>query len=239
MLASIEGVLLACAPGEHTTAAHVRSKAAGVDHLVSIALSAILKAWFDGAECADALGAVEPLLIAKRALEWMSDIVQLAERTPQETSPLERQAARAVSSIERSRQMLWLEENSEMSGAFTQAQVGACELLVLCCGRALEIEELRGKGMGKLTLRLCAACGFMVDQSAKFWSKLGKAKYHVYTPGKTWSGAKKRLLKREGEAAQAAADSAARAAADSAGRADTTEQHHVEVAVAISLADLL
>ena len=56
----------------------------------------------------------------------------------------------------------------------------------------------------------------------------------MYTPGRKWGGLP-RHTKRARAAAQAAADSAARAAADSGGRADTTEQHYVDVAIALSL----
>ena len=55
--------------------------------------------------------------------------------------------------------------------------------------------------------RLNAACGCRVDKDKLFWTKLGKAKYHVYTPGKQWGG-KKRHSGADGTVAMAAQEEA-------------------------------
>ena len=234
LLAPIEGVLCDLAPGEHTPAILVWIKAAEIDQLVTLLLGAIpSRVDVVDDDAAAILGAVQPLLIAKSSLEWISDIVELGERTPHESSPLERMTAQAVGKIEEARRMCRPEEGSELSDAFMKAQCAASELLILCCGRALELEELMGRGIPKsLRDRLNAACGCSVDQDKLFWSKLGKAKYHVYTPGKQWGGAKRQKWVQPIESNQSGLD-------EPASRADITEKHHVDVAIAISLEDLL
>ena len=146
MLASIEGVVCALAPEKHTNALVVQRKAADVEILVSDVISALLKAWAADADGADHFPSFELLLIAKKALEVISEIVQLGdEMTPLETPPLERQAARVAKSIHHAQQDMWPAPDVDLEGQcidlrerFATAQVGSCELLILCCGQDMK-----------------------------------------------------------------------------------------------------
>ena len=77
LLAPIEGVLCDLAPGEHTPGNVVRIKSFEVDRLVTLLLSAVpSRVDVVDDDAAAILGAVQPLLIAKSSLEWISDIVE-------------------------------------------------------------------------------------------------------------------------------------------------------------------
>ena len=77
-----------------------------------------------------------------------------------------------------------LQAVSQLSVVIATALFAAAELLVLCCSRGLDV-YMQGKGIPKsLRVRLAAACGRGVKDDNDLWSKLGKAKYEIFTPGR-------------------------------------------------------
>ena len=184
------GVLLELAPGEHTAACCVVSTAASALDKIKKAVSTVLKT---GAHDDFSFS----LLRAIAALEWMSDAVELEERTPLDCSPLERQAAQVLSSLEEAARLLRsyqdFAELPHLLSEIAQAGISAAELLVLCCARPMKFSTLQARGMPtELQERLCAACGVDLTADANLWSKVGQAKYKVLTPGQTWSMKKRR-----------------------------------------------
>ena len=189
---SFGGVLLELAPGEHTAAWYVVCTAASALAKVKLAVSAVLKtgAHEDFSFALGALGAISPLLRAIAALEWISDAMELEERTPPECSPLEQQAAQVLSSLEEAARLLRsyaaFAEVPHLLSEISLAQMSAAELLILCCARPMEFSTLRAKGMPfELRDRLCTACGVDLRTDERLWSRIGKAKYEVFSPRKT------------------------------------------------------
>ena len=185
------GVLLELAPGEHTAARCVVSTSASALEQIKKAVSTVLKsgAHEDFSFVSDALRALPPLLRAIAALEWMSDAVELEERTPLDCSPLERQAAQVFGSLEEAARLLRayqdFTEVPHLLSEIAQAQISAAELLVLCCAHPMKFSTLQARGVPiELPERLCAACGVDLTADANLWSRVGQAKYKVYTPGK-------------------------------------------------------
>ena len=124
-------------------------------------------------------------------------------------------AALLLESCEEARTSLALRSTDEATAKLQTKQIldvrnASTELLVLCCSRPLDADDLSRKGiLESLRNRLSAACGCDLrdDQHQHFWSRLGKAKYHVFTPGKQWGG-KKRHSAADGTAAMAAQEEA-------------------------------
>ena len=149
---SFGGVLLELAPGEHTAACCVVSTSASALEQIKKAVSTVLKsgAHEDFSFVSDALRALPPLLRAIAALEWMSDAVELEERTPLDCSPLERQAAQVLSSLEEAARLLRayqdFTEVPHLLSEIAQAGISAAELLVLCCARPMKLSTLQTRG---------------------------------------------------------------------------------------------
>ena len=154
-----------------------------------------------------ALAALQCLLQAQVALESVSEIVEMGAPLPsQECSPMEQQAAKAVLSIDEAVRTCCARpmpctscgtpEIHLMSTEITVAQVGATELLIMSCGRGMpSLAHLQCKGMPELLRqRLSAAWGSDVCENNAVFARLGKAKWHVYTPGKKWGGKKRTIL---------------------------------------------
>ena len=99
-----------------------------------------------------------------------------------------------------------LQVDSQLSVVITAAVSAAAELLVICCSLGLD-DCMQAKGMpNSLQVRLAAACGRCVHDGDKdFWSKLGKAKYEVFTPGRKWGGRRRPNEESVGSAESAAA----------------------------------
>ena len=92
-------------------------------------------------------------------------------------------------------------EATEQAGQMLALRSVTHELLVGVCARALPIEALRAKGISpSLRERLNAACGFDLglQQHQELNSRVGKAKYHLFTPNKQWGGKKRQTASRAG-----------------------------------------
>ena len=134
---------------------------------------------------------------AQTALKCMRAQVEISASPTSTCSALERQAGLAVCALDAAKRMCIADSfhggGAQLSMTITVAHMAACELLVMSCSREL-YPTLRSKGMpDTLKLRLDQACGLdLLVEATDLWSRLGKAKYEVFTPATKWGGKKRR-----------------------------------------------
>ena len=104
---------------------------------------------------------------------------QVATATIEDTS-VEQTAAAALASLDAAVIPL---SSFEAGTAAKQAQKDVQDLLVLLCSRFLNPAELRHKGISdNLRERLSSACQRDVSADLDLWSRLGNAKFKLFTP---------------------------------------------------------
>ena len=202
-------------PAEHSTTAKLLSKVDEVRALVVAVQTTVLQELLVTGPFQGSNMVVQEMLSTMTALETLRDEAAKGERPTQECSQIEKMAALLLESCEEARTSLALRSTDEATAKLQTKQIldvrnASTELLVLCCSRPLDADDLSRKGiLESLRNRLSAACGCDLrdDQHQHLWSRLGKAKYHVFTPGKQWGG-KKRHSAADGTAAMAAQEEA-------------------------------
>ena len=199
------------ASGAHTTTETLLAKVTDTRSLLqalqlSVASELLGPGNFPGSsvvvqECLHMLTALDAL-----RFQALSDEA-LGVRPAQECGLVEKLAALALRSCEDAHVALATRpqgsaDAQQQTGQMLALRAVAHELLVVCCARALPIETLRTRFVpDRLRERLDEACGFnlSLEQHSHLKSRLGKAKYHVFTPEKQWGG------KKRGTASRAAA----------------------------------
>ena len=130
---------------------------------------------------------------AKTAVESMSAALESISAAALESISAE--SGRAVCAMDEAQRMSdSVEDVSQLKAVSAYALFAVAELLVLSCSRGLDV-HLQGCGIPQsLQQRLAAACGrdvkFIDDND--LLSKLGKAKYHIFTPGRKKAGRPKK-----------------------------------------------
>ena len=130
---------------------------------------------------------------AKTAVESMSAALESISAAALESISAE--SGRAVCAMDEAQRMCdSVEDISQLKVVIATALFAVAELLVLCCSRGLDV-HLQGKSIPKsLQKGLAAACGrgetFKHDND--LLSKLGKAKYEIFTPGRKKANAPKK-----------------------------------------------
>ena len=145
---------------------------------------------------------------AKTAVESISAVLQSISAAPLESICAE--SGLAVCAMDEAQRMSDsvedLQDVSQLKVVFANAMFAVAELSVLCCCRGLDV-DMQPNGIPKsLRMRLAAACGrdenFVDDYT--LLSKLGKAKYEVFTPGRRRGNGPRNVFKKKALVAESA-----------------------------------
>ena len=195
-----EGVLSEPVPAEHSTTEKLLAKVEETRALVVAVQITVAQELLGTGPFQGSSVAVQELISTMTALESLRDEAAKDARPTQECSPIERLAALVLQSCEEAHASLAcrsIEEGNaqQQTDQILAVRFHSTELLVVCCARALTIDDLSRKGLSEnLRVRITAACGLNLRdvQNQGFLSRLGKAKYHVFSPGQQWGGKKRR-----------------------------------------------